>query len=84
MFIFQPQTITCMGPPPPVQTTKETEKSFFDALDQLDLVNMHAIRHFNIGIIFSFIANPDDAYMLLSQILIGCSFYSRESCKLIG
>ena len=57
MFIFQPQTITCMGPPPPVQTTKETEKSFFDALDQLDLVNMHLIAHVNIGIIFSFIGN---------------------------
>lgn len=27
-----------MGPPPPVQTSKETEKRFLDALDQLDLV----------------------------------------------
>ena len=34
----QPQTLDCMGPPKSVNPSKESERRFLDALDQLDMV----------------------------------------------
>ena len=38
---------------------------------------------FNFGIIFSCIGNPNDAYVILSQILVGWSSLSQEYCERI-